>query len=368
LDILRLAAEAVPSLGCCRALASYRIVDGQYLRYPQHARPDLDAQIHALDGDGSIEVPDGRWGRVLILSSMPGAVGSLLVTPITIWCTPRADISNAAATTTNPPPPYTSTATLCATASAVSVRSPATTCAMSPPVSTSKPPPARLAIHLHGAPCTHGVGGFVTHAPSACMGSVTAGNSQSRRIGTGLPATLSTSSRLAVSTSITVKETNMTKTSKRSEVQSRVPVATYELYEDAERAVDYLSDQEFPVEHTTIVGVGLRSVENVLGRLDYWRATGYGAATGAWIGLLIGLLLSLFTTNTASWLAIIIWAVVSGAIAGAVFGLVSYAVTGGRRDFISASQIVAEHYELAVSPEHAERARELLQSLPHRPR
>ncbi|GAA3431732.1 hypothetical protein GCM10018954_013330 [Kutzneria kofuensis] len=32
-----------------------------------------------------------------------------------------------------------------------------------------------------------------------------------------------------------------------------------------ERAVDSLSDQSFPVQHTTISGVGLRLVEDVLG-------------------------------------------------------------------------------------------------------
>lgn len=152
------------------------------------------------------------------------------------------------------------------------------------------------------------------------------------------------------------------KLNKTAELRSRVPVATYDHYEQAERAVDHLSDQNFPVEHTTIVGVGLRSVEHVLGRLDHWRATGYGAATGAWIGLLIGLLLSLFATNTVSWLAIIIWGVVCGAVAGALFGIVSYALTGGRRDFISASQLIAERYEVAVSPDHAPQAQELLRT------
>src|SRR5919106_5208895 len=44
-------------------------------------------------------------------------------------------------------------------------------------------------------------------------------------------------------------------------------IATYPSYEEAERAVDRLSDQKFPVERIAIIGTGLRSVEQVLGRV-----------------------------------------------------------------------------------------------------
>ena len=36
--------------------------------------------------------------------------------------------------------------------------------------------------------------------------------------------------------------------------RARVNVATYATYPEAQRAVDYLSDQKFPVERTAIVG------------------------------------------------------------------------------------------------------------------
>ena len=54
---------------------------------------------------------------------------------------------------------------------------------------------------------------------------------------------------------------------------ARRVVASFERYEEAQRAVDYLSDEKFPVERVAIVGEGLRLVEQVTGRLTWWRAT-----------------------------------------------------------------------------------------------
>lgn len=140
---------------------------------------------------------------------------------------------------------------------------------------------------------------------------------------------------------------------------ARETVATYSTYEEAQRAVDSLSDQRFPVEHTMIVGVDLRLVERVLGRLTYLRAVGMGAATGAWIGLLIGLFLAIFTPGRFPFL-LVLWALIWGAIAGAIFGLIGHALTGGKRDFLSSSAIVANRYEILVDADHAAEARRLL--------
>jgi hypothetical protein len=129
-------------------------------------------------------------------------------------------------------------------------------------------------------------------------------------------------------------------------MENRVPVASFGSYPEAQRAVDYLSDQRFPVEHTMIVGVGLRMVEQVLGRLTFLRAAAMGAASGAWFGLLIGIFLKLFTQNGASALAVVVWAVLWAAAAGAAFGVVSHAFTDGQRDFVSARQLIADRYEV----------------------
>src|SRR5918996_4348625 len=74
----------------------------------------------------------------------------------------------------------------------------------------------------------------------------------------------------------------------------KTTVATYDSYAEAERAVDFLSDQGFPVERVAIVGTGLKTVEQVAGRLTTGRAALAGAGQGAMLGLIFGLLFSLF--------------------------------------------------------------------------
>jgi hypothetical protein len=143
----------------------------------------------------------------------------------------------------------------------------------------------------------------------------------------------------------------------------RQTLASYDTYAQAQRAVDYLSDSHFPVQHLAIVGADLKLVEIVTGRLDNWRAALTGAATGAWLGLLIGLFLAFFSTTTASFLVIVLWGTVWGAMAGALFGLFAYLMTGGKRDFSSRSQLVAARYEVTVNDEVADRARQVLSGL-----
>jgi hypothetical protein len=74
-------------------------------------------------------------------------------------------------------------------------------------------------------------------------------------------------------------------------------VARFDDYGSAQRAVDRLSDDGFPVEQLDIVGSDLQMVERVTGRLTKWRAAAAGAVSGMWAGLLIGILFGLFTTD-----------------------------------------------------------------------
>ena len=137
-----------------------------------------------------------------------------------------------------------------------------------------------------------------------------------------------------------------------------VTVAEFDDYVSAQRAVDYLSDNKFPVDRVEIVGTNLRLVEQVLGRLTIGRAALAGAGTGAWFGLLIGILLGVFSVS--AWWRVIVFAVVAGIVWGAVFGAFAHALTGGQRDFRSQSQLVADRYAVEVDTEHAERARDML--------
>jgi len=143
-----------------------------------------------------------------------------------------------------------------------------------------------------------------------------------------------------------------------------VTVAVYLDYASAQRAVDYLSDNGFPVEQTAIVGTDLRLVERVLGRMTIGRAALAGAASGAWFGLFIGLLFALFTTR--NWFLVIVTGLLIGAAWGAAFGAIAHAMTGGQRDFTSSSQLVAERYAVTATAEHADRAGQMLSRMTFR--
>jgi hypothetical protein len=145
----------------------------------------------------------------------------------------------------------------------------------------------------------------------------------------------------------------------------RVTVATYPDYGSAQRAVDHLSDNRFPVDRTTIVGMDLRMVERVLGRLTTTRAALTGATGGAWFGLLIGLLFGIFAVD--GWLVVVLAGVLVGAAGGAIFRAIAHALTGGRRDFASRSSIEATHYAVTVEADRAEEAGRLLARLPATP-
>ena len=144
---------------------------------------------------------------------------------------------------------------------------------------------------------------------------------------------------------------------------SGATVGTYETYEQAQRAVDFLSDEGFPVQHVTIVGNGLRMVERVTGRLDRNRAAATGAAGGAWWGLFIGAVLTLFASEETNWLLLVLLTVIAGAVFGAIMGIIAYAMTGGKRDFTSTSSVVATTYDVLCHQQHAEEAQNLLTKL-----
>ena len=139
----------------------------------------------------------------------------------------------------------------------------------------------------------------------------------------------------------------------------RQTIARYDRYEDAQRAVDHLSDAGFPVEEVEIVGSDLHLVEHVTGRLTTGRAAMAGAGSGAWFGLFVGLLVGLFTTGPA-WLGLVLGGAAIGAAWGALFGFFAHRATHGQRDFSSARGLVAEHYDVTVSVADEERARTLI--------
>ena len=153
----------------------------------------------------------------------------------------------------------------------------------------------------------------------------------------------------------------MTNSDSRSVPVSAPPASTllasFASYADAQRLVDKMSDQGFPVEHVRIVGENLRTVEYVTGRLDLGKAALAGAASGAWFGLLVGLLLGLFTVGE-SWAWIMMVSLLLGLFWGTTFGLIGHWATRGERDFSSLQTMEAGRYDVYVdAPHEAEAAR-----------
>ncbi|MEH0108134.1 general stress protein [Tersicoccus sp. MR15.9] len=138
-------------------------------------------------------------------------------------------------------------------------------------------------------------------------------------------------------------------------------VGRYGSYLDAQKAVDYLADHDFPVQHVSIVGNDLKSVEVVTGKLSYPRVALSGAASGAMFGLFIGFIFSLFGGNGG--LAALIPSVLIGAVFWMIIGVISYAMQGGKRDFSSTSQVIASSFDVVVDREVSGQARSQLQNL-----
>jgi hypothetical protein len=141
-------------------------------------------------------------------------------------------------------------------------------------------------------------------------------------------------------------------------------LGVFDKYDEAQKVVDYLSDNEFAVENLAIVGTELRTVERIAGRLTRGKVAAASAASGVWMGLFIGTAFALFGNGNP--LGFIITLVILGAVFGAIWSQIGYSALtrGGTRDFASVSQVVATKYEVLVEHKLAEAARELLSTMP----
>jgi hypothetical protein len=140
-------------------------------------------------------------------------------------------------------------------------------------------------------------------------------------------------------------------------------LAVYDDYAAAQKTVDFLSDNEFPVQHLMIVGTDLKRVERITGRLTWGRIAVGGIVSGLWLGLFVGLIFSFFVSGHDA-LGMIVSTVLLGAVFGLIWALIGYALTRGQRDFSSVTQVVATKYEVLVEHKVAAQAREILAKLP----
>lgn len=142
-------------------------------------------------------------------------------------------------------------------------------------------------------------------------------------------------------------------------------VGVYNTYDDAQRVVDFLADQKFPVQHLAIVGTELRSVERVLGRRNWGTVILAGVQNGVTTGIMISLLMMLFVQEAAANpLVIIVYALLIGIFVGVVMSSISYWAARGKRDFTSVSQTIATKYEVLAEHKVAGQARGLVATMP----
>lgn len=139
----------------------------------------------------------------------------------------------------------------------------------------------------------------------------------------------------------------------------------FKAYEDAQKAVDYLAANEFPIENLMIVGTGIKLVERVVGRRTWPRVLRQGAISGIGTGLLVGLMLMLFFGGDNPMLMLVM-----GLGIGVVMGLLTaglgFSLSSGKRDFDSIRDTIATEFEVLVEHKVAARAHELLAKMPGR--
>jgi hypothetical protein len=135
-------------------------------------------------------------------------------------------------------------------------------------------------------------------------------------------------------------------------------IATVTDYDAAQKLVSQLIAGEVPAREIAIVGVGVRTVERVTGRLGYANA----ARSGAVNGVLIGLFLSAFFVlgNPSVPVQAFVGVILVGVAIGMVLSLIAYSVVRRRRDYASVMQLSAEHYEVTVLPRSVGKARQVL--------
>jgi hypothetical protein len=143
----------------------------------------------------------------------------------------------------------------------------------------------------------------------------------------------------------------------------RRTVASFIRYVDAEAAVEYLAEQQFPIDRVAIVGEDVRMIEQIVGRVNYWRAAMHGAGSGAVPGVLIGWLFGVFDWfhPVIASVALALYGLLFGAVIGALLGVFFHALQHGRRDFVAVQAILPSRYELMVGDEVADEAARLLQ-------
>ncbi|MFB7891549.1 general stress protein [Microbacterium sp. NPDC056044] len=135
-------------------------------------------------------------------------------------------------------------------------------------------------------------------------------------------------------------------------------VASFPTYEAAQKAVSSLIAADIPARDIAIVGLGLRSIERITGRLGYASAARSGAVNGILLGLLFSAILVIGSPSVP--IQAFVGVLFVGIAIGMLLSIVAYSFVRRRRDYASVMQVVADHYEVTVTDNSVGRARQVL--------
>ncbi|BDV31000.1 general stress protein [Microbacterium terricola] len=123
-------------------------------------------------------------------------------------------------------------------------------------------------------------------------------------------------------------------------------IAAFSTYEEAQKLVSELIESEVPAREIAIVGVNLRSIERVTGRLGYATAARSGAINGLLLGLLFAAIFVLGSPSPP--IQVFAGVVLIGIALGMLISIIGYAFLRRRRDYASVMQVRADRYEVTA--------------------
>ena len=117
------------------------------------------------------------------------------------------------------------------------------------------------------------------------------------------------------------------------------------------------------MQNLCIVGTDLKQVERVLGRRTWGTVILQGVTSGVSMALLFALLALIFFPGQ-HFLPLFLLALLIGIGISVVMQAITYALSGGRRDFTSVTQTIATKYEILCEHKATMQARQLLDTMP----
>lgn len=139
---------------------------------------------------------------------------------------------------------------------------------------------------------------------------------------------------------------------------STTTIASFGTREAASSAASKLIAAGLEPKSITITGTGLRSVERVMGKFTVATALRNGAMNGLFFGLVLASFSLLLNPEAPP--AAFLGMMLVGMAAGLLLGMISFLLVRRKKDFQSATQVVADAYEVGVTAQLVQEARKAL--------